>query len=152
MLEESPAAFGSDLESALTLPLSHFRERTTDNPENFIIGGFHSGQLIATTGAFRETALKRRHITTIVGMFVRPEHRRKGLGRDLLRSVLDRISQLPLLECIQLAVTVGNDDALALYKNMDFEVYGRETAALKVAGINYDQSLLALALNQTPAT
>ena len=61
-------------------------------------------------------------------------------------------TEKPLLECIQLAVTVGNDDALALYKNMDFEVYGREPAALKVAGINYDESLLALALNQTPAT
>lgn len=151
MLEDAPSAFGSDWQSARALPLSHFRERTTGNPESFIVGGFHLDELIATAGAYRETSLKRRHIATIVGMFVHPAHRRAGLGRDLLRSVLDRLDQLPLLERVQLAVTAGNDGALALYEEMGFEVYGREPAALKVAGNDYDEFHLALTLRKSPS-
>ncbi len=84
-------------------------------------------------------------------MFVHPAHRRAGLGRDLLRSVLDRLDKLPLLEHVQLAVTAGNDGALVLYEEMEFEVYGREPAALKVAGIDYDEFHLALTLRKSPS-
>jgi hypothetical protein len=33
--------------------------------------------------------------------------------------------------------------ALALYEQAGFEVYGREPAALKVAGSNYDEFLMS---------
>jgi len=36
MLEDAPSAFGSDWQSARALPLSHFRDQSTDNPESFI--------------------------------------------------------------------------------------------------------------------
>ncbi len=53
MLEESPSTFSSDIPSARALPLDHFRDRTRDEPENFIIGGFRDDALIATVEVVR---------------------------------------------------------------------------------------------------
>ncbi len=147
MLEESPSAFSSDIPSARVLPLDHFRDRTRDEPENFIIGGFRDDALIATAGAYRETGEKRHHMATVWGMFVHPDHRRAGLGHQLLTGVLERLTQLPGVERVELAVTVGNDSALALYESFGFEIYGREPDALRIADTGYDEFHLSLKLS-----
>ena len=143
MLEESPTAFGSDHHEALRRPLSHFRDRAANEPENFIIGAFLDGELIGSAGGRREQAPKRRHIASIVGMYVHPHHRGTGLGRKLLDAVLERLEVLPGVEALQLEVTAGNEAALKLYESAGFSVYGREPAALKVAGVDYDELRLS---------
>ena len=40
MLKESPTAFGSDYAESAARPLDYFRDRTRDDPENFIVGAF----------------------------------------------------------------------------------------------------------------
>lgn len=143
MLEHSPTAFGSDYLESAALPPDHFRDRVRHDPENFIVGAFEGEALVGSAGAFREQTAKRRHIATVVGMYVHPEYRRRGIAARLLSAVLDRLERLPGLEQIQLSVTVGNDGALALYQRVGFEVYGREPDALKVDGSNYDEFLLS---------
>jgi ribosomal protein S18 acetylase RimI-like enzyme len=78
------------------------------------------------------------------GMYVHPSERGRGLGRLLLGSVLERLRRIEGVEQVQLAVTAGNEPALKLYESAGFRVYGREPAALKVAGINYDELLLSV--------
>ena len=146
MLDESPSAFSADIPSTLAMPLDHFRDRTRNEPENFIIGGFRDDTLIATAGAYRETGDKRRHMATVWGMFVHPHHRRAGLGHQLLTRVLERLTQLPGVERVELAVTVGNDSALVLYESFGFETYGREPDALRIADSGYDEFHLSLKL------
>ncbi len=147
MLEESPTAFSADIPSTRALPLDHFRDRTRDEPEKFIIGGFRDDALIATAGAYRKTGEKRHHMATVWGMFVHPEHRRAGLGYQLLTVVLERLTQLPGVERIELAVTVGNNPALALYESFGFEIYGRQPDALRIADVEYDEFHLGLKLS-----
>lgn len=147
MLEESATAFSADRTRTLALPIEHFRNRTSDEPDNFIVGGFRDDALIATAGAYREPVQKRHHIATVWGMFVHPQHRRAGLGGQLLTRVLQRLAQLPGIERVELAVTVGNDPALALYESFGFEIYGREPAALRIAGVDYDEFHLGLKLS-----
>lgn len=143
MLKESPTAFGADYAESAARPLDDFRDRTRDDPENFIIGAFSGEILVGSAGGYREQEAKRRHIATVVGMYVHPEHRRQGIAARLLTAVLARLERLPGLEQVQLAVTVGNDGALQLYQQAGFEVYGREPAALKVDGRDYDELLLS---------
>jgi len=148
MLEESPTAFGADLDETARRPLSHFNDRARNEPDNFIHGAFSGGSLIGSAGGARESDPKRRHIATVWGMYVHPEHRSRGLGRRLIRSVLHRLESLPGIEYVQLAVTGGNDTALGLYESVGFKTYGREPAALKVSGRNYDELLLSLKINK----
>ena len=49
------------------------------------------------------------------------------------------------VERVELGVTAGNEPALSLYESAGFRVYGREPAAIKVAGVDYDELLLSLA-------
>lgn len=147
MLEESPTSFGADLDETAKRPLSHFNDRTRNDPNNFIHGAFSADSLIGSAGGARESDPKRLHIAIVWGMYVHPEHRSRGLGRWLIRSVLHRLARLPQIEYVRLAVTAGNNAALGLYESVGFETYGREPAALKVSGRNYDELLLSLKLN-----
>lgn len=145
MLKESTTAFGSDFAAASQLPLSYFRQRAADNTDNFTMGAFAAAELIGSAGGFREQDAKRAHIAMVVGMFVHPDHRSTGVGGKLLDAVLTRLDALPGVERIQLEVTVGNASALRLYEQRGFLVFGREPAALKVDGIDYDTLLLSRA-------
>jgi ribosomal protein S18 acetylase RimI-like enzyme len=94
-------------------------------------------------GGVREQSPKRRHIALIVGMYVHQDHRRAGIAPLLLDAAQKGLAELGGLEQLQLSVTAGNEPALALYEQAGFEVYGREPAALKVAGSNYDEFLMS---------
>ena len=146
MLEESPTAFGSDLAEAAARPPSYFRKRASNQPDDFIMAAFNGNELVGSAGAFREQEKKRRHLATVVGMYVHPDHRGRGLGARLLDAVLQRLRALPDLEFVQLSVTAGNEPALKLYQRAGFTVYGLEPAALKVAGANHDELLMSLEL------
>lgn len=144
MLEESPTAFGADLEETRARPLAHFEERASNEPENFIIGAFAADELVGSAGGMRDREPKRRHLALVWGMYVHPSQRGCGLGRLLLGTVLERLRRIEGVEQVQLAVTAGNEPALKLYESAGFRVYGREPAALKVAGVNYDELLLSV--------
>ncbi|MEJ2087049.1 MAG: GNAT family protein [Gammaproteobacteria bacterium] len=150
MLEESPTAFSADRDETARRPLSHFIERARDDAENFIVGAFAGHVLVGSAGGFRDPEPKRRHLAMVWGMYVQPAHRGSGLGARLLGAVLDRLHALPGVEQVQLGVTAGNEPALRLYERAGFEVYGREPAALKVAGVNYDELLMSLRLKGGP--
>jgi RimJ/RimL family protein N-acetyltransferase len=150
MLRDEPTAFGSNYESAAQLPLQHFIERTRNDEENFIIGAFTGNTLVGSCGGRRDDDVKRRHIGMIWGMYLHPDHRGDGRAAAMLRVTIERLVALPGLEQIQLAVTVGNQAAERLYRSAGFKEYGREPAALKVDGRNYDELLMWLPVS-TPS-
>ena len=59
----------------------------------------------------------------ITNLAVHPDHRRKGLGTAILRSLL-RHAKDAKLESISLEVRVSNAPAIALYKSLGFELVG----------------------------
>ena len=73
-------------------------------------------------------------------MFVRPEARRQGVGGALLKAIVraarDTVEQLTL------AVTEGNDGAIALYEKAGFVSYGVEPRSLKTASRYFDKGLM----------
>lgn len=150
MLRDEPTAFGSNYESTAQLPPQHFIERTRNDEENFIIGAFADNTLVGSCGGRRDDDVKRRHIGMIWGMYLHPDHRGDGGAAAMLRMTIKRLVALPGLEQIQLAVTVGNQAAERLYRSAGFEEYGREPAALKVDGRNYDELLMWLPVTAPP--
>jgi [ribosomal protein S18]-alanine N-acetyltransferase len=60
----------------------------------------------------------------IVSIGVRPEHRRRGLGRMLVRALVDRLAEEGAVR-LTLEVGVGNHAALALYRGLGFSPVGR---------------------------
>ncbi|GAB6988280.1 GNAT family N-acetyltransferase [Paenibacillus pini] len=64
---------------------------------------------------------KRRMVHTgEFGMSVRYDHRGRGIGKVLLRSLIDWATENPLIEKVNLDVFATNDRAISLYQSMGF--------------------------------
>jgi ribosomal protein S18 acetylase RimI-like enzyme len=128
-LRESPHAFLRSYEEysreTLDNVAQRFRQQAVANID-FTLGAFEDDQLVGIVGFYRENALKVRHKGYLVSMYVRPEDRRRGVGRALLLAALERIRRLPDLDHVLLGVMETQTAAKCLYESLGFTVYGRE--------------------------
>jgi len=73
---------------------------------------------------------KLKHVALIIGMYVRPSARGKGLGKALLDAAMSHASQRQGVEVVTLTVTEGNAPAIGLYRNAGFQVWGIQPMAI----------------------
>lgn len=148
-LREEPAAFGSSYEEQVDSPLSFFEDRIRPTERRITLGAFDGEALVGMVTFLRESGLKDQHKGAIIGMYVAPEARGRGVGRALLLAAIDRARAMPGLEQIQLGVVTRNTAARALYLSLGFVVYGTEPHALKLPDGDYlDEDMMVLWLNR----
>jgi ribosomal protein S18 acetylase RimI-like enzyme len=141
----NPEAFGSTFEAESVKPLSWFSGRLGGSQ---VLGAFHARTLLGVASLIIQQSAKMAHKGVLVGMYVRPEVRRTGIGRRLVEAVIDTASRH--VELIQLTVVTDNEAARRLYASLGFVEYGLEKKALKQGDRYYDEILMAkdLAGNQ----
>jgi RimJ/RimL family protein N-acetyltransferase len=129
-----PDAFTSDVGEREALAISWWEKRLVVGPEatEVVFGAVEAGSLLGVAGLSIETRKKARHKSTLFGMYVPHAHRGKGIGHDLVGSVLAYARSLPQLLLVQLTVTDGNRGAQGLYERMGFEAFGVEPYAVAV--------------------
>jgi ribosomal protein S18 acetylase RimI-like enzyme len=88
--------------------------------------------LVGMAGFQRGNGPKRRHKGMVWGVYVTPAKRGQGVGRKLLQEVLGRAAKVGGLEQIMISVTTTQEAAVALYRSLGFESFGREPNALKI--------------------
>jgi ribosomal protein S18 acetylase RimI-like enzyme len=148
-LECEPEAFGSSAEEHRALTEDDVAKRLSADPaNNFVAGAFAGGQLVGTAGFFRDKGLKERHKGHIWGVYVAREARGRGVGRDLLRAVLQRASNIEGIEQIMLSVATTQDAAVSLYRSLGFESFGCERRALKIGDRYLDEENMVLYVNR----
>jgi ribosomal protein S18 acetylase RimI-like enzyme len=141
-LRESPTAFGSSFAEESRRPFKAFVARLEQTEAKWVFGAFERKRLVGVVTLLREEKMKERHKASIVGMYVDPKTRRKGVGRQLLDAAIDAARQLRGLKQVRLGVVEVNRPALRLYRSAGFKLYGREEAALLVAGKFYSELFL----------
>ena len=144
-LAGNPEAFGSTFEAEKDKPLSWFSERLG---ASHVHGAFRAAKLTGIAVLVIQQSAKMAHKGALVGMYVRPQARRLGVGRRLVEAIIDTARRH--VELVQLTVVTGNEAALRLYGGLGFVQYGLEKKALKHGGRYYDEILMAkdLAQNQ----
>jgi ribosomal protein S18 acetylase RimI-like enzyme len=145
-LELEPWAFTESTREhqAMTLETIQRRLGSEASGDNFVMGAFKNGQIIAVAGFFRRQGEKICHRGEIWGVYVKREHRSKGIGRALLEELIRQLRSQPGLEQVSLGVSVGNTSAKTLYESLGFETYGHETHALKIGDTYVDEELMVL--------
>lgn len=142
-LKESPASFGRSFREEASQPLSFFEQRLAAGGPAATFGAFVDVELIGMITLLRAAGLKENHKATIVGLYVHPEHRRRGVARKLVARALRAASGLDGVRQLRVAVVATNAPALALYEAFGFSIYGREPEALRQGGRFLDELLLA---------
>jgi ribosomal protein S18 acetylase RimI-like enzyme len=140
-LADSPDAFSSTLDSEQAQPSARFAERLANSA---VFGAFRSGQLLGVAGFYVQQGAKHTHKGTLWGMYVRPQGRGAGIGRQLVAAVIAHARRH--VELVQLRVVSDNASARRLYVGAGFVEYGTEWHAAKYQGRYHDDVLMALSL------
>lgn len=134
----NPEAFGSTFEAENAQPLTFFSERLGRSAS---FGAFCGSELVGIAGLLIREGQKEAHKGLLVGMYVRLNARKAGVGRRLVETIVEFARQR--VELIQLSVVSENEQARRLYERLDFLEYGLELRALKQDGRSYDEVLMA---------
>ena len=137
-LRECPTAFSSSYEEEVHIPITVIASRLAAEAGRDMFGAFSETELVGTIGFGREGALKLAHKGFIRGMYVSPEFRHQGIGRQLVSHVLQHAASLSGLCQVTLTVTASNVAAIRLYEKIGFTPFGVEPAALLVDGEFHD--------------
>jgi ribosomal protein S18 acetylase RimI-like enzyme len=141
-----PDAFASSYEEESARPLETFRERLAGKFGGITFAAFVGSEIAGTAEALREDRLKTRHKLLLVGVYVRPACRGRGLGEMLVGRVLQHARELGDIAIVQLKVACDNRPACALYDRLGLRVYGIERRAIKLGERFIDEELRAIEL------
>lgn len=104
--------------------------------DDAIFGAFEGEDLVGVVGFYVHPTKKTKHRGTMFSVYVRKEHRGKGIADQLVKSVLeysaDRVMQ------VHCSVIVGNEGATNLYKRNGFEIIGKIPNVFCIDGKYYD--------------
>jgi RimJ/RimL family protein N-acetyltransferase len=145
-LRSNPEAFGSSYGEEAKRPVKAFARRLERTRATWTFGAFEGRRLVGVLSLIRAERRKERHKAEIVGMYVDPAVRRKGIGRALLRRAVETAHTLAGLRRVRIAVVEANRPALGLYESAGFRVYAREEDALLVRGRLYSMLFLVRTL------
>jgi ribosomal protein S18 acetylase RimI-like enzyme len=145
-LRLSPEAFGNTFEVENARPVELFAKRLRDSET---LGAFEGAEILGVAGLRVNQGPKESHKGTLVGMYVRPQARNRGVGRRLVKAVID-VARARGVEMLQLAVVSNNEAARKLYARLGFVEYGIEKKSLKQGGRYTDEVLMANDLLQEP--
>jgi len=144
-LEQYPEAFASSHEEEQAWPIERFSNRLNSS-DKFTLGAWLDQTLIGSVTLIPEQRTKLKHRANIVAMYVRPEHRSSGIGRQLMQQAIELARELGHIEQIYLSVMAHNEPAKRLYMALGFEAYGKDWRALKIGDAYHDEELMVLFL------
>ena len=125
-LAEAPDAFGQTLAQAASLGVDEYEARARIAAE-----GQERTFFVAETSGDEWVGMVAGHDqgtrVALLSMWVAPSHRRFGVGRRLVRTLLEWAAPKSARE-VYLFVTDGNDTARALYESMGFAPSGKVDA------------------------
>ena len=137
-LRVSPEAFGNTFEVENARPIELFADRIRDSET---MGAFEGAEILGVAGLRANQGPKESHKGMLVGMYVRPQARNRGVGRRLVEAVIE-VARTRGVELLQLAVVSDNEPARRLYARLGFVEYGIEKKSLKQGGRYTDEVLM----------
>jgi ribosomal protein S18 acetylase RimI-like enzyme len=110
-LEREPQAFSSAAEDHRLTTVETAAARIAGAGEgSFILGAFREGKLVGVAGFHREQELKSRHKGHVWGVYVTAAVRGCGIGRDLMRMLIEQARAEPgPTQLVQIVLTSPSD-------------------------------------------
>ena len=130
--EHAADAFTSTAQEREAEPLSWWLERVgSEAGPARSFGAWHRDDLVGAVALAFSAKPKTRHAALVLGMYVRPPHRGRGVGRQLLQVAIAAAAARPELRVLTLTLTEGNLPAQRLYESLGFVAWGVEPLAIR---------------------
>jgi RimJ/RimL family protein N-acetyltransferase len=144
-LLDTPLAFAASPEDDVASSAETIRAQLRENPGYSIFGAFDD-RLVGVLGVMRDSHIKAAHKAWLLGMYVAPDHRRRGIAAALLQAAIAQARRLPGVACLHLSVSDATPEARRLYERAGFQVWGSEPDALRYGGGSYIEHHMLLRL------
>jgi RimJ/RimL family protein N-acetyltransferase len=122
---------------------------TRGTPDSFTLGAFDEEENWIGTVSFKREGLERerlRHQGLLFFMYVSGKSEGKGVGRQLIDAVLQRVKEQTDIEQIVLTLVGTNFRAKKLYLSRGFETYGYQKRAIKWDDTYLDEEFMYLSI------
>ncbi len=136
-LKNHPDCFGTTYAEATNESIDFFKDQLF---RHVVIGGFQSNILHGLACYAPNHSIKKRHISTLYGMYVTNQMRGTGLAIKLVETIINHAKTE--VEILQLSVVKSNNKAIKLYEKCGFLSYGTEAKALKIENQYFDEVLM----------
>ncbi len=127
-------AFTSTAEERRAEPMSWWLKRiASPSGLNVAFGAVDrqaGGRLVGTVGLEFSAKPKTRHSALVLGMYVTPAARGRGLAAQLMQAAVAEARSRPGLRSLTLTATEGNEAAIGLYRSIGFVAWGVEPEAI----------------------
>jgi ribosomal protein S18 acetylase RimI-like enzyme len=144
-LEREPRAFGASIdEHQRATPETVAAKLEAGLPDSFIVGAFVDGRPRGMAGFARAQIAEARDRGHIWEVYVGADVRGRGIGRQLLQVVIDRVRATTDVEWVVLGVAAGQTAARRLYVSLGFIPFGVEPGAIHFEGGSADEEYMAL--------
>lgn len=143
--EEDPLAWGVTLEEESAYPDEWWREqleKVDQKAGRWILFAKVEEQIVGMVAANQIKRLKMNHIAHIDSVSVKNEFRGRGIASQLMRALLDKLSNEPNIFVAQMGVSSAQTAAISLYKKFGFEVAGTRKKVFNNEGKFYDEVLM----------
>lgn len=121
-LTEDPQAFASKYEDNAKHPDEYWKQRLGDahtKERQWLLFAKVGDKIVGQVGAMAERDIDDAHI---IGVYVIPEARGKGISKLLMKDLVSRIKKITEIKKITVDVNPEQQSALNLYKNSGFEI------------------------------
>ncbi len=112
-----------------------------DHPGDILLVAEEYARIIGVL-SFKNGRRKRTAHTGTFGISIKKQMRGKGVGKLMILSLLDWAGTHPLIEKVSLEVFATNENAIRLYKKLDFHEEGRKVNHIKLKNGGYTDELL----------
>jgi len=103
-----------------------WRRRLSENTDSvYNLVGIIDGQIVGMAGVHTFPTKPRRRHAGAIGISVREDWQGKGVGKELMRAIVDLADNWLNLTRLELEVYADNQAAIRLYERFGFEVEGR---------------------------
>lgn len=130
--KETPEVFTSTFLERAAVPDEWWLKRLGATDLFVTLGAFSNSALVGATGVEFGAREKILHKAKLIGMYVSPDHRRRGIGLRLLQRAVDFVEVQSGITVVTLTVTVTNAAAIRLYESAGFKTFGVEPRAIRV--------------------
>ncbi len=141
-LKQEPEAFGMSYEEELETTDDEWREKLLESQNGkrkWYLFAKDGDSLVGMISAYTDRGVKVEHLANIVGVYVIPEARRRGVGKKLMMKMIEKLRQVSHIVKLNLRVNTKQEDAIKLYEGLGFTRVALLEKELNVDGLFQDE-------------